>query len=98
MHPYLIEIKKIYSANADVENAKGAKAYLLNQFEFFGIKTPLRRKICKAFYATHPIKDHAMLTALVKASFAEPHACELAVVCSLNATSQRLTLQAPPLL
>lgn len=72
MHPYLIEIKKIYSANADVENAKGAKAYLLNQFEFFGIKTPLRRKICKAFYATHPIKDHAMLTALVKASFAEP--------------------------
>jgi len=72
MHPYLIEIKKIYAANADVENAKGAKAYLLHQFEFFGIKTPLRRKICKAFYATHPIKDHQALTALVKASFAEP--------------------------
>lgn len=72
MHPYLIEIKKIYAANADVENAKGAKAYLLNQFEFYGIKTPLRRQICKAFYASHPITNHKELTLLVKSCFAEP--------------------------
>jgi 3-methyladenine DNA glycosylase AlkD len=72
MHPYLIEIKKSYAANADATIAKGAKAYLLHQFEFYGIKTPLRRQICKAFYTTHPIKDHKTLTALVKECFAEP--------------------------
>ena len=72
MHPYLIEIKKIYAANADATIAKGAKAYLLNQFEFYGIKTPLRRQICKAFYASHPITNHKELTLLVKSCFAEP--------------------------
>ena len=72
MHPYLKEITEIYKANADSTNAAGAKAYLLNQFEFFGIKTPLRRALCKAFYKTHPIKDHAELTIIVKACFEQP--------------------------
>ena len=71
-HPYLTEIKKIYAANADAIIAKGAKAYLLNQFEFYGIKTPIRRKICKEFYKAHPIKDHYELSSLIKACFAEP--------------------------
>ena len=44
-HPYLSEIQKIFVANGDKTIAKGAKAYLLNQFEFYGIKTPLRRQI-----------------------------------------------------
>ena len=48
-HIYLTKIKKIYASNADATIAKGAKAYLLNQFEFYGIKTPVRRKICKDF-------------------------------------------------
>lgn len=71
-HPYLKQIKKIYAANADATNAKDAKAYLLNQFEFYGIKTPLRRKICKAFYKTHSIKDHTELSNLIKNCFAAP--------------------------
>lgn len=71
-HPYLTAIKKIYAANGDATNAKGAKAYLLNQFEFYGIKTPLRRQICKAFYNTNPIKDHNELSTLIKACFGEP--------------------------
>jgi 3-methyladenine DNA glycosylase AlkD len=71
-HPYLIKIKKIYAANADVTIAKGAKAYLLNQFEFYGIKTPLRRKICKEFYKAHPIQDHNELSSIIKDCFAAP--------------------------
>jgi 3-methyladenine DNA glycosylase AlkD len=71
-HPYLTEIKKIYAANADATIAKGAKAYLLNQFEFYGIKTPLRRKICKEFYKAHPVKDHNELSSLIKDCFAAP--------------------------
>lgn len=71
-HPYLKEIQKIYAANANATIAKGAKAYLLNQFEFYGIKTPLRRSLCKEFYKTHPIKDHAELSTLIKECFNEP--------------------------
>ena len=71
-HPYLSAIKKIYATNGDVTIAKGAKAYLLNQFEFYGIKTPLRRQICKEFYKTNPIKDHNELSSLIKECFAEP--------------------------
>ena len=59
-HLYLNKIKNIYAANADATIAKGAKAYLLNQFEFYGIKTPLRRKICKDFYKANPIKAEAI--------------------------------------
>ncbi|MEY3114239.1 MAG: hypothetical protein RL423_425, partial [Bacteroidota bacterium] len=71
-HIYLTKIKKIYAANADDTIAKGAKAYLLNQFEFYGIKTPVRRKICKDFYKANPIKDHNELSRLIKECFAEP--------------------------
>jgi 3-methyladenine DNA glycosylase AlkD len=71
-HPYLKEIQKIFVANGDQLIAKGAKAYLLNQFEFYGIKTPLRRQLCKTFYKTHPIKDHTELSKLIKECFNEP--------------------------
>jgi 3-methyladenine DNA glycosylase AlkD len=71
-HLYLTKIKKIYAANADAAIAKGAKAYLLNQFEFYGIKTPLRRKICKEFYKAHPVKDHIELSSIIKDCFAAP--------------------------
>jgi len=71
-HPYLKEIQKIFLANGDQLIAKEGKAYLLNQFEFYGIKTPLRRQLCKAFYKTHPIKDHTELSKLIKECFNEP--------------------------
>ena len=71
-HPYLIAIKKIFASNGDATIAKGAKAYLLNQFEFYGIKTPLRRKLCKDFYKANPIKDHNELSTLIKECFGEP--------------------------
>lgn len=71
-HPYLKAIQKIFSVNGNEQIAKGAKAYLLNQFEFYGIKTPLRRVLCKNFYKAHPIKDHSELSILIKECFNEP--------------------------
>ena len=49
-HPYSIAIQKVFAAHKNDTVAKGAKAYLLNQFEFYGIKTPIRRKLSKDFY------------------------------------------------
>ena len=71
-HPYLSAIKKVFAKHADADIAKGAKAYLLNQFDFYGIKTPLRRQLSKEFYKSHSIKDHNELSILIKECFAEP--------------------------
>ena len=71
-HPYSIAIQKVFAAHKNATVAKGAKAYLLNQFEFYGIKTPLRRKLCKEFYKSNPISTHKELTVLIKECFAAP--------------------------
>jgi len=72
MHPYLKEIITIFNKHRDQKKADGAKAYLLNQFEFFGLQTPLRRNLSKAFYKSYPIKNHTELSTLVKECFAQP--------------------------
>ena len=71
-HPYSIAIQKVFTTHKNATVAKGAKAYLLNQFEFYGIKTPIRRKLCKEFYKSNPISTHKELTVLIKECFAAP--------------------------
>ena len=71
-HPYSIAIQKVFAAHKNATVAKGAKAYLLHQFEFYGIKTPIRRKLCKEFYKANPISTHKELTAVIKECFAAP--------------------------
>ena len=71
-HPYITQIKKEFAACANAAKAAGAKAYLLHQFEFYGIQTPERRKICKNFYKTNPVTSHATLVTIIKEAFAAP--------------------------
>jgi 3-methyladenine DNA glycosylase AlkD len=71
-HPYIIQIKKEFAASANATKAAGAKAYLLHQFEFYGLQTPERRSICKAFYKTYPVTSHATLITIIKEAFAAP--------------------------
>lgn len=40
-------LRKVFAKHADPETSIGAAAYMRNQFEFFGIKTPLRRELAK---------------------------------------------------
>jgi 3-methyladenine DNA glycosylase AlkD len=71
-HPYIIQIQKEFASCANASKATGAKAYLLHQFEFYGIQTPERRKICKNFYKTNPVTSHATLATIIKEAFATP--------------------------
>jgi len=50
MHSYLTPLIKSFKQNANAVNAEGMKAYMLNQFDFFGLKTPLRRKLSKEYF------------------------------------------------
>ena len=72
MEKWLAEIRKEFKKNGDPIKAQRAKAYLLNQFEFFGVMTHTRRKISKAFYTSHPIQNHAALSTIVKICFKQP--------------------------
>jgi 3-methyladenine DNA glycosylase AlkD len=49
MHPYLQGIQAIFIQNANTEKAIGTKAYMLHQFDFFGIVTANRRKLSKDY-------------------------------------------------
>ena len=40
---------KILEENANEENSRQMKAYMRNQFDFYGIKTPLRRSLSKPY-------------------------------------------------
>jgi 3-methyladenine DNA glycosylase AlkD len=71
-HPLIIQIKKEFATCANATKAAGAKAYLLHQFEFYGLQTPERRKICKAFYKANPVNNHTELTKIIKEAFAAP--------------------------
>lgn len=46
-------------------------AYMLNQFPFFGIPTPERRKIFRAHFRKYPVKDASELDTIVRASFGQ---------------------------
>lgn len=72
MHPYLLPINKTFKAKADPVKAAGMKAYMLNQFAFFGIPAPERRKLSKAHYKQYPINDLKELEAIVKECFLLP--------------------------
>jgi 3-methyladenine DNA glycosylase AlkD len=72
MHPYLQPITKAFQSNADTAKAEWSKAYLLNQFGFFGLQTPERRALCKAHYKTYPVKNYEELERIVRACFALP--------------------------
>ena len=71
-HPLIIQIKKEFATCANATKAAGAKAYLLHQFEFYGLQTPERRKICKAFYKANPVNNHTELSKIIKEAFAAP--------------------------
>ena len=49
MHSYIKPVYDQYALQANAINAAGAKAYMKNQFEFFGIKTPERRRITNEY-------------------------------------------------
>lgn len=50
LHSYLQPVRESFSAFADPVKAAGAKAYMRNQFEFFGMQTPVRRMISREIF------------------------------------------------
>lgn len=65
-------IKKItseYTKHADNVKAASASKYLHDQFPFYGLTTPVRRSVCKAFFKAHPVTTAEELEQIVKEAF-----------------------------
>lgn len=72
MHSYLIPLQNEFLLHADDKRAAGAKAYLLNQFEFYGIAMPVRRKICRAYIRSNLLPGIAEVEKIVREAWKLP--------------------------
>ncbi len=68
IHILELELKR----NSNTKIAKEQKAYMRNQFEFCGIKTPLRREIQKPFLAKSYLPPKTDLEEIVKTLWNKP--------------------------
>ncbi len=71
----LVEALKLVFQEAGIaEDAAPMKKYMRDKFEFYGLKSPLRRAIQKAFWKLHqPPKTEEALKALVEALWEQPY-------------------------
>lgn len=63
---YLKPLMQAFKKAAKKEAAKGMKAYMLNQFEFYGIKTPERDAIVNGFLKTNRLQHHKELENVIR--------------------------------
>ncbi len=66
MHQYLLPLVTQFQQNANAANASGMKAYMLHQFDYFGIKTPLRDSIVHQYLKENSITRTAELEKVIK--------------------------------
>lgn len=62
---YVEELIKLYSQYIDQEYAEWSENYMRNQFEFLGIRTPLRRKLTKQFFKDYGVPPKENLSDVI---------------------------------
>lgn len=66
MHPYALGLQVTLTAHADPDEAAPMRAYMRDQFQFLGIKTPKRRDLIKLFIAVHRLPNLPELDTVVR--------------------------------
>ena len=69
-HDYIKGIASVYSKQANKEKAVSAKAYLRNQFEFYGLTMPIRRQLSKKYVKENGLPAYEDLEQIVRELFA----------------------------
>ncbi len=72
MNDFIYILETEFEKNVNPEIAFGQKAYMKNQFEFYGIKTPVRRKIQKPFLIKEYLPPKNELEKIVKTLWEKP--------------------------
>jgi 3-methyladenine DNA glycosylase AlkD len=79
------ELRESFRSQADSDVGLGAAAYMRNQFEFLGIKTPLRRQLSKTLVSQSRVLSERDLVLLCKELWAQPEREFQYVACDLLA-------------
>jgi len=69
---YVLNITEKFKANSVPENIKPMSDYMKGKFEFFGIKTPERRKLSKEIFAEFGYPDEKEFEKVIRKLWAEP--------------------------
>lgn len=72
MSEYLQKLYKTFEQHRNKDNADGQKAYLKNQFEFYGIKTNDRRALFKQFLKENGLPEYNDLKPIIEALWYRP--------------------------
>ncbi|WP_262890264.1 DNA alkylation repair protein [Maribacter aquimaris] len=66
MTDYLQTLEQEFEAHSNPQIAEGQKAYMRNQFEFYGLTSPKRKEIQRPFLVQSYLPPKEKLHALVK--------------------------------
>jgi len=69
---YFTELAVAFNKNADPARAAGAKAYMRNKSEFYGLSSPMRRQLVKEFIANAGYPTYEQLEEMVHYAWEQP--------------------------
>jgi 3-methyladenine DNA glycosylase AlkD len=72
MHTYVRLLKGLFKQHANTANAAPMKKYMRDQFEFLGIKTPVRAALMKEFIKEHGLPPLEELDVIVRELWSLP--------------------------
>ena len=72
MNPYIMELENTFKNHADPENAIGQKAYMRNLFDFYGIKSPIRKELQRPFFKKENLLPKNELETIIKTLWSKP--------------------------
>ena len=85
---YSEALDRLFAKKSNASQANWMKKYMRNQFEFYGIQTPLRRQLLKTHiqqYGLPPIEKIQLLShKLWQAKYRELHYCTIEILHKLN--------------
>lgn len=62
MHPYLQQVQKVFKKESNTADATTMSAYMRNLFSFYGLKTPIRKKLIKDLLNDNPVNVSDIVT------------------------------------
>lgn len=69
---YFAPLEKMLESHADSQRAAGARAYMRNIADYYGIAAPIRQQIVSGFIAKHGLPELAMLDDCIRYSWEQP--------------------------
>ena len=72
MHPFVQNLRKALELRATPKNAAQQKAYMRNQYEFFGLKAPEQAELRREFLKTHGLAPTDELRTIIRELWQQP--------------------------